>query len=88
MGSDRPRNLSNLMLPIIRSSVLQSKKFGMVTSQKNCFVIIKYDGKNDFKGPKAYLPQRWHSVIMVMSLWVLSLFLCVYVFHIQNFLTE
>lgn len=89
MGSDEPGNLSNLMLPLTRSSVLPSKKCGMVTtSQKNYLVIIKEDGKYDFKSPRAYLPCRRHSVIMVMPLWVRSLPLCAFVFHIQNFPTE
>lgn len=83
MGSDRPGNLSNLMLPVTKSSVLPSKKCGMVTSQKHCFVIIKYDGKYDFKSPRAHLPWRRHSVIMVMSLWVLSPSVCVCLSHTE-----
>lgn len=83
MQSDRHGNLSNLMLPVTKSSVLPSKKCGMVTSQKNCFVIIKYDAKYDFKSPRAYLPWRRHSVIMVMSLWMLSPSVCVCLSHTE-----
>lgn len=86
MQSDRHGNLSNLMLPVTKSSVLPSKKCGMVTSQKNCFVIIKYDAKYDFKSPRAYLPWRRHSVIMVMSLWMLSPSVCVCLSHTEFFL--